>query len=208
METENRFKQMGRVKEIKGSILHPHDAGLRFVLNINNMAGKAESPLYPIFEKKWKKVKEEAKGWYNTRTGLYKLGVISDLSVNSDVWVIGMLCQDENLQTNVVALTNCLKEVCKLAKFEKASVHVSNLLVNAIPELKDTVMKQLVEQGISVSFYEEPNVWWKITPDDLKEWQEVFELASKDPDFKIIIHPPIEIKTDKTDKTDKINDIE
>ena len=76
MTTTNRFQQAGRVKIVQGSILTPQDGGLRFVLNLNNMAGKAESPLYPIFEKKWPKVKQEAKGWFNTRTGAYKLGAV------------------------------------------------------------------------------------------------------------------------------------
>ena len=151
----NPFQPQGRVKTIKGSILTPHDAGLRFILNINNMAGKAESPLYPIFDKKWKKVKEEAKGWYNTRTGAYKLGATSVTPVQSDTWVVGMLCQGEDLQTDALSLKECLKKVSASAKYEKATVHVSTLLTEAIPELKGLLTECLVEQGISVSYYEE-----------------------------------------------------
>ena len=155
-EEKNRFQPQGRVKLIKGSILAPENAGLRFVLNVNNMVGKPESPLYPLFEKKWKKVKEEAKGWYNTRTGAYKLGAVNTTAVQSDTWVIHMLCQDEELKTNADALAKCLDEVCKSAKYERATVHVSTLLTDALPELQDLLTKHLVEKGVSVYYYEEP----------------------------------------------------
>ena len=153
---KNKFLQPGKVKVISGSILTPHNAGLRFVLNVNNMAGTAESPLYPLFEKKWPKVKQEAKGWFNTRTGAYKLGAVNQTAVQSDVWVMHLLCQDEELQTDVKALQTCLKEVCKMAKYERSSIHISTLLVNLIPELQELAQKELVENGISVLYYEEP----------------------------------------------------
>ena len=155
-QAKNKFQQQGTVKVVKGSILSPQNAGLRFVLNLNNMAGKAESPLYPLFEKKWPKVKQEAKGWFNTRTGAYKIGAIQSLSVQSDTWIIGLLCQDAKLDTDVVGLKTCLKEVCKLAKYEHASVHVSTLLTDTVPELQDLLSTELVEHGVSVLYYEEP----------------------------------------------------
>lgn len=159
-QQKNKFQQPGKVKVIQGSILAPENAGLRFVLNINNMKGSPESPLYALFEKKWKQVKAEAKGWYNTRTGLgprpYKLGSVNVTAVQSDTWVLHMLCQDEELSTDEKALTTCLKEVCKMAKYERATVHVSTLLTSVVPELTDLLNTELVEQGVSVYFYEEP----------------------------------------------------
>lgn len=159
-KTAKKFQQPGKVKVIEGSILTPQNAGLRFVLNVNNMKGQAESPLYPLFDKKWKQVKAEAKGWFNTRTGLgpnpYKLGSVNVTAVQSDVWVMHMLCQDEELSTDSTALTTCLKEICKMAKYERATIHVSTLLTAVLPELTDALNTELVEQGVSVSFYEEP----------------------------------------------------
>lgn len=152
----NKFQVPGRTKVIKGSILAPENAGLRFVLSINNMAGKPENPLFPVFEKKWKKVKEESRGWYATKTGAYKLGAINTTAVQSDTWVIHMLCQDENLNTDAAALTTCLKKVCASAKYERATVHVSTILTGSIPELTNLLQTELVEQGVSVYFYEEP----------------------------------------------------
>lgn len=155
-ETVNLFKVQGRVKVIKGTILAPENAGLRFVLSVNNMSGKADgNPLYPVFDKKWKKVKEEARGWYATKTGAYKLGATHTTAVQSDTWVIHMLCQDDQLKTDVTALGECLKKVCDSAKYEKATVHVSTLLTNAVPELSDLLNKHLVSNGVSVYYYEE-----------------------------------------------------
>ena len=155
---KNRFQPAGRVKVVQGSILAPENSGLRFVLNVNNMAGKAESPLYPLFEKKWPKVKQEAKGWFNNRTGAYKLGAVNTTAVQSDTWCIHLLCQDAELKTDVKALATCLKEVAKMAKYERATVHVSTLLTAAVPEIVDLLNTELVEEGVSISFYEEPEV--------------------------------------------------
>jgi len=156
-ETKNRFQAQGKTKVIKASILAPENAGLRFVLSITNLAGKPDNnPLYPLFEKKWKKVREEARGWYATKTGAYKVGAIHTTAVQSDTWVLHMLCQDENLVTDVAGLEKCLKEVAKSAKYERATVHVSSLLTNALPELTGLLKTQLVDQGVSVYFYDEP----------------------------------------------------
>ncbi len=155
--TDNRFKTKGRVKLVKSSILNPENSGLRFILSVTNTAGKAENPLYPLFDKKWKRVKEDAKGWYTTKTGAYKLGATNVTAVQSDAWVIHMLVQDDNLKTDSKALETCLKKVCKDALYEKASVHISMLLVNEMPELQELATKLLVDNGVSVSYYEELN---------------------------------------------------
>lgn len=152
----NKFQQPGRVKTIKGSILAPENAGLRFVLSLNNLAGKNEgNPMLPIFDKKWPKVKAESRGWFATRTGAYKLGAVNTTAVQSDTWVIHMLCQGEDLQVDTTGLAKCLKEVCKMAKYEKATVHVSTVLTNSVAELTNLIKSELIDQGVSVSFYEE-----------------------------------------------------
>lgn len=154
-EQNRAFQTQGRTKLINGSILAPETAGLRFVLNVANMAGKIESPLYPLFEKKWPKVKQEVRGWWATKTGAYKLGSIHQVATQSDTWVISCLCQDEELKIDPLALEKCLKEVCKLAKSEHATVHASTLLTNSIPELSNLLSSQLLANGVSVYLYEE-----------------------------------------------------
>lgn len=154
----NKFQVQGKTKTIQGSILSPHNAGLRFVLSITNLAGKPDgNPMYPTFEKKWVKVKQEARGWYANKTGAYKLGAVNTTAVQSDTWVIHLLAQNEDMQTDSSALEKCLKEVCKMAKYERATVHVSTLLTDAVPELNNLLTTQLVDQGVSVYLYDEPS---------------------------------------------------
>lgn len=158
-ERAKAFQPQGRTKVIKGSILAPENAGLRFVLSVNNLEGKAEgNPLLPIFDKKWPKVKAEARGWWATKTGAYKLGAVNTTAVQSDTWVIHMLCQDKELAVDSAALQKCLKEVCKMAKYERATVHVSTVLTNSIPDMTNLLNEELVGLGVSVYFYEEPGV--------------------------------------------------
>jgi len=151
----NKFQIAGKTKVVKGSILYPENSGLRFILSITNLAGKLDNPLLPIFDKKWRKVREEMRGWYANKTGAYKLGALNTTATQSDVWILHMLCQDENLKTDLEGLEKCLKEVYAKAKYEKASVHVSTLLTEAIPELPALISKYLIDNGISVYFYEE-----------------------------------------------------
>lgn len=160
----NKFQPSGKVKQVKGSILMPENAGLRFILSINNTEGRPdENPLLPIFDKKWKKVREESRGWFATKTGDYKVGAINTTAVQSDVWVIHMLCKklsDKNnvkspVVLDVLGLTECLKKVASTAKYEKATVHVSTILTDHIPELYDLLVENLVKNGVSVYFYQE-----------------------------------------------------
>lgn len=151
----NMFQPKGKTKLIKGTILAPENAGLRFVLSVNNLAGKADSPLYSIFDKKWRQVKQDCKGWFANKTGAYKLGAVNTTAVQSDTWVIHMLCQDADSKTDLKSLEACLKKVVDMAKYEKATVHVSSVLVEYIPEITELLDTHLIKNGISVYFYEE-----------------------------------------------------
>jgi hypothetical protein len=151
----SRFQQPGKTKTIRGTILAPENAGLRFVLSVNNLAGKPDNPLFPIFDKKWKQVRQDSRGWFATKTGAYKLGAINTTAVQSDTWVIHMLCQTDNVETDTKALEACLKKVADMAKYEKATVHVSTILADAIPEITPLLEELLIKTGISVYFYEE-----------------------------------------------------
>jgi hypothetical protein len=151
----NRFQPQGKVKTIKGTILAPENAGLRFVLSVNNMAGKPENPLFPIFDKRWRQVRQDSRGWFANKTGAYKLGAVNTTAVQSDTWVIHMLCQDENLKVDEAGLNLCLKKVMEMAKYEKATVHVSTVLTELIPNLPDLLNEHLIKNGVSVYFYDE-----------------------------------------------------
>ena len=120
------------------------------------MNGKTDgNPLTPVFEKKWKKVKEEAKGWYANKTGAYKLGSTMPTAVQSNVWVQHLLVLDDKLKVDVKALGQALKKVSSEAKTEHASVHVSKFLTDAVPELTALLTEHVVKTGVNVYLYEE-----------------------------------------------------
>jgi hypothetical protein len=159
MKVENtldkRFQKQGKLKVVHGTVLNPEANALRFVLSVNNMAGKADGPLFALFDKKWVAVRKHAKGWYANKTGAYKIGAIEELPVQSDVWVIPMLCANENGEVDVEGLKVCLSAVAKKALWEKASCHISSLLIDMIPELPELIQSHLIEAGVSVCVYEE-----------------------------------------------------
>jgi len=152
------FKQLGKLKNINGSILRPENTGLALILSTANLEGKVESPMIKLFDKRWFKVREDIKGWWATRTGEYKYGAIKNLAVQSDIWIVHMLFQsvtDNNVSSNLEALEECLKKVYAMAKYESATVHISSLLIDVVPELKDLATKYLINNGISTYFYSE-----------------------------------------------------
>lgn len=153
----NKFKKLGKTKLVNSTILCPEYGNLGIILNLANMAGKAESPLMPLFDKKWMRVREDVRSWYVNKTGEYKLGAINNMAVQSDVWIVHMLCQDVELKTDIKALKECLKKVCTLSKYEKAGIHVSTLLTDSIPEMSNLLTETLINEGVSVYFYQEPN---------------------------------------------------
>jgi len=153
MDTVDRFAPKGKTKVVKGSILAPENAGLRFVLNSFSMSGKPEGELFALFDKKWSRVRTEARGWYATRQN-FKLGAVNTTAVQSDTWILTMLVKDEDGKLDEGALDVCLKKICDMAKYERATIHVSCLLTDDLPVLKDK-LDAVVEKGVSVVYYEE-----------------------------------------------------
>jgi hypothetical protein len=153
-KTVNKFQQPGKFKVVKGTILAPENAGLRFVLTVVSMAGKPEGAYFNLLHKKWPKVREELKGWFAAK-GDYKMANVKELAVQSDVWVLNMLCVNDQGVLDEKALSTCLEKVCARAKYEKATVHVSNVLLNSVDGLEEALKKNLVNQGVSVNSYED-----------------------------------------------------
>ena len=150
----SNFLPKGKVKLVKGSIINPEYAGLRLVLNFVSESGKPEGKLSETLDKKWKKIVEETKGWYASRVN-FKQGETYTIAVQSDTWVINCLCKDKDNQLQDKSLTSCLKKIAQLAKAEKASVHVSDYLVEECPSLSSMLETEMVNQGINVSYYQE-----------------------------------------------------
>lgn len=152
----NKFKTLGKTKVIKGSVANPESNGLAFVLVDVNMAGETkETEILKVLDKKWPKARIESKSWHNTRTGMDILGSIKQIPVQSDVWLTLMICKDKDQKIDMAGLEKCLKNVCKQALYDRASVHVSSVLTEQCSTLPELCKQFLVEEGVSVIFYDE-----------------------------------------------------
>lgn len=152
----NKFVTQGKTKVVLGSILSPELGNLRLVLVPCSESGKPDTELHALLNKKWKPVVAEYKGWYSHHIN-FKLGNIQTTAVQSDTWVVHALTYDKDGKLDEKALASCLKKLAELAKYERASVHVSTLTTNALPELPDLLTESMVNNGIAVYFYEEAN---------------------------------------------------
>lgn len=151
---DNKFKKLGKTKLIKGSILHPEASGLSMIMTAAPASGKPDDGLYNLLDTKWRNAKAELKGWYQYHVN-YKLGNIQDTAVNSDIWIMHCLFVNDKGKVDEKALDECLKKLCQKALYEKATVHVSTLLTKAIPTLEPKIAKSLIENGVSVFYYDE-----------------------------------------------------
>jgi len=152
--TANKFAPKGRTKIVQGTILTPELAGLRLVLVPCSVSGKPDTDLYGVLDRKWKAAKVELKGWFATHID-FKLGNLHTTATQSDTWCIHALCMDKDNQVDEKALVSCIKKLADMAKYEKASVHVSTLVTDAIPSITDLLTTQLLDKGINVYFYKE-----------------------------------------------------
>lgn len=150
-----KFITPGKFKQINATILAPENAGLRLILNVVGQNGKFESKLDGILSKKWVKVREDYKGWFATQHN-FKMGWLNNTAVGSDTWVVNMLVEDKEGKVDTKALQVAVKKVADMAKYERASVHVSAITVSEIPELQQLLTSHLIEEGVNVYFYNEP----------------------------------------------------
>jgi hypothetical protein len=152
--SENRFVTAGKTKVVEGSILSPELGNLRLVLVPINEAGVTDTEMYNLLNKKWRQAKVDAKGWYSNHID-FKLGNIQTTAVQSDTWVVHCLFEDKDQKVNAKAMAGCLKKVAAMAKYEKASVHVSNLMVEKVSGMKELLVSEMLDKGTSVYFYTE-----------------------------------------------------
>ena len=148
------FVTAGKVKEIKSSITMPENAGLRMILNFCSVSGKYTGTVSEILTKRWKRAQDEYKNWFVNRVG-FKLGEQQPVAVQSDIWVLNMICFDEKGELDQKAFTANIEKARKLAQYEKGSVHVSTASVAQIPGLKEILVKEFSENGVHIYFYQE-----------------------------------------------------
>lgn len=147
-----KFIMPGKVKTINASVTLPENAGLRLILNPCGLNGKWETQLQKTLSKKWMKPQLEFKTWAANTTN-FKLGQIQPVSVQSDVWIVNFLCVDKEGNYSEAAFDEALKKILKLAKDEKASVHVSTLTSEMHGENFEKYSKNLSKYGIHTYFY-------------------------------------------------------
>lgn len=140
----------GTLKNIKGTITLPQLGGLKFILNNVNMSGSPDNSQMATFDKKWLRARTEARGWY-ADPSTFKLGNIKDCMVQSDVWIINMICQDKDKKTDIQALKTCMDKVIKLAKYEQATLHISSEFIKDVPEISETLPKEFEYKGDKAS---------------------------------------------------------
>lgn len=151
----NKFQKPGRVKKVAASVLAPENAGLRIIPTFCGQDGKFESPLNKLLGKKWLRAREGYKEWFATQQN-FKLGNMTTSAVASDIWVANLLVENKEGKVDDGAVKNSLKKLCDLSKYENATVHVSTMLTEAYPQLVKMLDEQLVVNGVSVFYYEEP----------------------------------------------------
>lgn len=154
MENTNKFAAQGRTKLITGTILMPELAGLRLIMVPCSEAGKPDTDLHKLLDRKWQTISKDLKGWYSHHMD-FKLGSISTSAVQSDTWAVHCLCFDKSGTLNEAALVSCMKKISALALSEKASVHIAATLLDVMPSLQDLVAPWLLEKGVHAYFYEE-----------------------------------------------------
>lgn len=145
----------GKMRQVVGHILNPENSGLRFVLNFVGMNGTFDSPLDKVLAKQWANSKSAFKEAYATRFN-FKMGNIITATCASDIWTINMLVKDKDDKMDVASLDAAMKKVSDLAKYEKATMHISNVLLIEEPSMKELSIKHFVDQGLNVNFYIEP----------------------------------------------------
>jgi hypothetical protein len=149
---QNKFTPKGKVKQLAASIIHPENAGLRFIVNIVGQSGKFESKLGLFLAKRWGKVREDYKSWFAGQQN-FKLGSINTSSVASDTWIVHLLCEDKAGEVSESSLDSAVKKLGALAKYEHASVHISTLLTDAYPTLMTSLERHLTDEGVNFNLY-------------------------------------------------------
>lgn len=153
-KVDSRFVAKGRSKVVVGSVLNPENAGLRVIVNFVGLDGTFNAPLDKALTTKWLNVRKANYEWYSNQF-MFKAGNINTTAVASDVFVCNVLARGKDGKIDPKALALGIKKLADYAKYEKASVHVSSVLTNEIPELEGMLTASLVDTGTNVYYYQE-----------------------------------------------------
>jgi len=147
----NKFQVQGRVKEVDGSILAPVNSGLKMIIAVCSQTGEYESPFYNMLIKRYSKVRDDYRSLFINQN--IKLGTIHSTATNSETWVMQLVCLDKNNKLDKKSLEDCITKLLDSAKYEKASLHVSDLLFKDVPSIKKLLMSKSPEAGVNLYIY-------------------------------------------------------
>ena len=153
----NKFTPSGKMQDVSGvSIISPMNSGTRIIVNfVSQGPSKFDQPLDKMLERVWRTVRTDYFSWSGDfRT--FKMGSVKDTLVASDIMILSLLVRDKEGIVNAEALELGLKNLAAFCKFEKGSVHISELLIQEVPALKELVKKHIAETGIHCYFYTAP----------------------------------------------------
>ncbi len=146
-----------QIKKSDSTVFFGETSALKLVLNVYELKTdkfeKVKTKNMAVLSKKWAKAEEMDRSWSYSRD--FKLGNINNTAVQSDVWVCTMLCKQEGKVIDS-ALNDCLDKIVKLAKYEKANIHITESLFQDLPELTETLLQEkFLNQNIKVFVYKD-----------------------------------------------------
>jgi hypothetical protein len=150
----NKFTPPGILKKVNATILAPVNAGLRIILNVCGQNGKFENDLDKLLTKRWSKVRSDFKEWYATQNN-FKLGSFNNTAAASDTWICNLLVKNKEEKIDEKLLATAFSKFATMVKYEKASVHISDILLTDTPQLQDLIVKYLLNEGVNVYIYTE-----------------------------------------------------
>lgn len=150
----NKFTKAGMIKECAGSVLTPQNAGLKMILSVCSQSGLYESPFYNMITKRFAKVKSDYREAYVTQQGL-KLGNVNTTAISSESWIMQSVCFDAKNKLDKKALEVCVDKLVAMAVYEKASLHISDMLLKEVPALKKLLPSVALQNGVNVYLYDE-----------------------------------------------------
>jgi len=146
-----------KIKRSDSTVFFGETSALKLVLNVYDLKSdkfeKIKTKNMAVLCKKWAKAEETDRSWSYSRD--FKLGNVNSTAVQSDVWVLTMLCKQEG-KTVASALSDCLDKIVKVAKYERANIHITESLFSDLPELTDDLLQEkFLDQNIKVFVYKD-----------------------------------------------------
>ncbi len=118
---------------LKGDATDPSAKGAKIIAHVCNDQGGWGRGFVLAISKRWKKPETAYREWFNSGSrDDFNLGNVDFVQVKNDILVANMIAQQGYKTSNSIpiryeALRKCLEEVCEVAKYNSASVHMPRI---------------------------------------------------------------------------------